>query len=234
MTVDSTGPLPIFSQWIEALLVHERAIESQPASLRARAFSRAQAFSAGAPCVPLPRASWLGSHPMMLGSAAGVGMLVSVALLRLASSSSPSSPASNLPVAMPLSPPAEGPSAPAPLEQEAKGGTAAGATETPSSTESRTDPPKAEPPISDELGMLERAQRFEAQGDFLAVLNLAAEHESHFPTGRLCEEREVLRLRALIGLKRAHEAQRVVRRFRHDYPHSVLLPTLDEMLAAVL
>lgn len=163
-------------------------------------------------------------------------MLVSVALLRLASSSSPSSPASNLPVAMPLSPPAEGlpPSPPAPLEQEANEGTAEGATGTPSSTESRTDPPKADPTVSDELGMLERAQRFEAQGNFLAVLNLAAEHERHFPTGRLCEEREVLRLRALIGLKRAHEAQRVVRRFRQDYPHSVLLPTLDEMLAAAL
>jgi hypothetical protein len=174
----------------------------------------------------------------MLGSAAGVGMLVSVALLRLASSSSPSSPAIKLPAALPLSsPPTEGlmPSPPAQLKQEFKAESAEGATGTPStSTEHRSDPPKPDNPISDELGMLERAQRFEAQGDFLAALNLANEHERLFPTGRLCEEREVLRLRALIGLKRAHEAQRAVRRFRHDYPNSVLLPTLDEMLAAVL
>jgi len=235
MIVDSTGPLPIFSQWIEALLEHERAIESQPASLRARAFNRARAFSAEAACLPLPRASWLGSHPIILGSATGFGMLVSVALVQLARSSSPTSPALKLPAPTLPSPSAQmlTPSPPVPLRQELDEESAEGATATPPS-EHRTDQPNTDTPASDELAMLERAQRLDARGDFLAVLALAAEHERLHPTGRLCEEREVLRLRALIGLKRAHEAQRVVRKFRHDYPHSVLLPTLDEMLAAVL
>jgi hypothetical protein len=91
---------------------------------------------------------------------------------------------------------------------------------------------EAAAPTQDELAMLERAKQADARGDFSAVLAVAARHERMYPSGRLCEEREVLRLRALIGLKRDHEARRAVRRFHHDFPHSVLLPALDQMLAA--
>jgi len=84
---------------------------------------------------------------------------------------------------------------------------------------------------SGELRLLERALTLNARGEHAAVLALAADHERRYPAGRLCEEREVLRLRALLGLGRGNEARRAVAGFRRDFPHSVLLPKLDEMLA---
>jgi hypothetical protein len=171
----------------------------------------------------------------MFGSAAGVGVLASVALVHLASSHSSSAPDFNRTLvtlqALAPSPSAvmETPPAavlpPSPDQVKAEETTAA----VPSSDDQAAE---AEAPSQDELGLLERAKKADARGDFSAVLAVAARHERLYPSGRLCEEREVLRLRALIGLGRDHEAQRTVRKFHHDFPHSVLLPALDQMLAA--
>jgi hypothetical protein len=38
----------------------------------------------------------------------------------------------------------------------------------------------------------------------------------------------------LVGLGRGSEARLLATRFRHDFPRSVLLPKLDEMLATSL
>jgi hypothetical protein len=177
----------------------------------------------------------------MFGSVAGFGLLTSVAFLHMAGSLSASPMVISLPFATPvfqLAPPSAGvrkPSPPALPKLDLEGAPSRETSAAPS-------PPTEEParqtemgdPVLAELEMLERAHRSDARGDFLAVLALTTDHERLYPTGRLCEEREVLRLRALIGLKRGHEARRVEQRFRHDYPHSVLLPTLTEMLAADL
>jgi hypothetical protein len=97
-------------------------------------------------------------------------------------------------------------------------------------------PPPSSPPSSregsrlEEIKLLSRARRADARGDYPQVLLVLSEHERGFPAGRLSEEREVLRVKALVGLGRAEEARRAAARFRRQFPRSVLLHTVDAML----
>jgi hypothetical protein len=74
-----------------------------------------------------------------------------------------------------------------------------------------------------ELRILEPARRAFARGDFAAVLAAADEHQRMFPAGGLAEERDALRVRALIRQHRDAEARRAAAAFRRRFPHSVLL-----------
>jgi outer membrane protein assembly factor BamD (BamD/ComL family) len=73
-----------------------------------------------------------------------------------------------------------------------------------------------------ELRILERARAAVAAGDFSAALRAIANHQRRFPAGRLQEEREALRVKALSGLGRSDEARRAAERFRERFPRSVL------------
>jgi hypothetical protein len=73
-----------------------------------------------------------------------------------------------------------------------------------------------------ELKILERARAAAARGDFSASLRAISNHQQRFPAGRLQEEREALRVKALSGLGRAEEASRAAERFRERFPRSVL------------
>jgi len=73
-----------------------------------------------------------------------------------------------------------------------------------------------------ELRVLERARAAVASGDFSAALRAVANHQRRFPAGRLQEEREALRVKALSGLGRSDEARRAAERFRERFPRSVL------------
>ena len=79
-----------------------------------------------------------------------------------------------------------------------------------------------------ELALLRRAQSDYTRHDFADALVLAAEHARRFPTGRLAEEREALRVRSLMGASRGDEARRVLAAFARRFPRSVLLPRLRE------
>jgi hypothetical protein len=70
------------------------------------------------------------------------------------------------------------------------------------------------------------------RGDYTDVLAILAEHERRYPAGRLSEEREVLRVKALVGLGRGGEARRAAASFRLHFPRSVLLRKIDEILAS--
>jgi hypothetical protein len=85
----------------------------------------------------------------------------------------------------------------------------------------------------EELQLLDRARQADARGEYAAVLAIATAHERRFPGGRLAEEREVLRVKALVGLGRSNEAGEVAVRFRRHFPRSVLLPKIDDMLASL-
>lgn len=235
MTVDRVEQFsPTSSPWLEALLTHERTIVPQTSGLRARVLDRARALMEGAQVVARPRPMGSGWQRTVFGSAAGFGLLTSAAVLRLAGAPSPSMTEidqfSTTSLARVAGPPPTTPPAGAPEQEVTEGAAAA---REPAKAQGAVQP-ETRDVVLDELEMLERARRFDARGQFLAVLALAAEHERLHPAGHLCEERDVLRLRALIALKRSAEANRAVRKFHLDYPRSVLLPTLDEMLAAVL
>jgi hypothetical protein len=79
-----------------------------------------------------------------------------------------------------------------------------------------------------ELRLLQRARGAIAKGDFSSALETIAEHQRRFPAGRLREEREALRIKALAGLGRNDEARRAAEAFRERFPRSVLKARIEE------
>jgi len=81
-----------------------------------------------------------------------------------------------------------------------------------------------------ELQVLQPARQAVTRGDFAKALSAIGEHQRLFPSGKLAEEREALRIKALLGLGRTGEAQRAGATFRARFPHSALRKRIDEML----
>jgi len=73
-----------------------------------------------------------------------------------------------------------------------------------------------------ELELLRGAQRAYATKDFDNALRLLGEHAARFANGRLAEEREALRVRALRASGRAEGARAAAHAFAAAFPHSVL------------
>ncbi|MEO8916205.1 MAG: hypothetical protein ABI488_02195 [Polyangiaceae bacterium] len=74
-----------------------------------------------------------------------------------------------------------------------------------------------------ELDLLRRAQGAYGHRDFATALHLLAEHGRRFPSGRLAEEREALRVRALAGSGHSGAARMAASAFAARFPRSVLL-----------
>ena len=83
-----------------------------------------------------------------------------------------------------------------------------------------------------ELRLLREARAAVASEDFAAALVCIGEHERRFKAGRLVEEREALRVKALAGLGRTEQARRAALAFEGRFPRSVLLPAVSRMLAS--
>jgi hypothetical protein len=79
-----------------------------------------------------------------------------------------------------------------------------------------------------EIHLLTRAQVAYASREFTDTLALVAEHGRRFPSGRLAEEREALRVRALAGAGRTEESRRAAAAFTSQFPRSILLPRLGD------
>jgi outer membrane protein assembly factor BamD (BamD/ComL family) len=76
--------------------------------------------------------------------------------------------------------------------------------------------------------VLEPARQAVSAGNFASALGSIAAHERRFPHGRLAEEREALRVKALRGLGRADDARRAAAEFRQQFPRSVLSSQMGE------
>jgi hypothetical protein len=81
-----------------------------------------------------------------------------------------------------------------------------------------------------ELALLQPARVALHRGDFAAALRAVADHARRFPRGKLVEEREALRVFALIGAQRRDDAERVANSFRRNFPHSMLLARMNAAL----
>jgi hypothetical protein len=81
-----------------------------------------------------------------------------------------------------------------------------------------------------ELRLLRPAQMALGRSSFANALALVDEHQRRFPSGHLAEEREALRVKALLGLDRREEARRVAAAFRERFPNSALLARIQAML----
>lgn len=88
-------------------------------------------------------------------------------------------------------------------------------------------PAAAQESYAAELDLLARAQIACTAREFADALALVAEHARKFPSGRLAEEREALRVRALAGAGRTEEARRATTAFAGRFPRSILLPGLS-------
>jgi len=204
---------------VRLLLDRERQIAVLPAAARARALSRARsALAAG-----VATRQWPSRAPSAFrwAAAAGLACVATVAAGAVAYSiglrARPSSP----PVA----------AAPAPPREESRAGHWSAGDEP---FRELLAPPvhKASPARSGarvELHLLEQARAAVDREDFALAMQLLADHAHRFRNGRLVEEREALRVKALASLGRRSDARRAAAQFEARFPRSPLLPTVTEM-----
>jgi len=220
-----TPHAPPFEPDVEALLARGRIVKPVPDVVRARSLARARAAIAAA-VTPHPEAlptRWRRALPVALAAsiALAVGAAGAVAALR---SRAPEVRVPTPPVRPAVTPPVRAPmlaSPPAVIAPQ---------------DNSPPRPPRAPRAVSPqesyaaELELLQRAQVAYAGQDFSGALALVAEHGRRFPSGRLAEEREALRIRSLAGSGRTDEAARAMAAFAERFPRSVLLPRLSREL----
>jgi hypothetical protein len=87
-------------------------------------------------------------------------------------------------------------------------------------------------PGPEELRLLQQARSAVLRRDFAGALTPIGEHARRFRDGRLAEEREALRVKALSGLGRSEAARHAADAFEARFPRSVLLPAVSKMPAS--
>ena len=221
---------PPLTPEVRALLEYERTIAPVPSSVRARAMARARAaLIAGrvtAPSLrPVARRGryWVVALAAASVASAAVGTTAYELGVHRQSVPADQMPAAvERPAALPLPPSAAPLAVPpvVPLVEPA----------------ARTEPAPAPRPSAaradesaDELRLLRRARALVARQDYAGALASVEEHASRFKHGRLSEEREALRVKALAGLGRKDEARSAANRFEERFPRSVLLQSVRRM-----
>ena len=208
---------------VRTLLDHERDVQPLPATVRARAVARARAalvsgVARRATPIPAPRTRWAAVAAVLLISSAGVGAAAYQFRAHFAT------PPQIVPLPAPVkvvAPPPVVAALPAPAVEAEEPAPAPAPAAKPLS---KADAARAE------LRLLRQARAAVAREDYAAALPPIAEHAHRFKTGRLAEEREALRVKALAGLGRTDEARRAAAAFRARFPRSVLLPAVSRML----
>jgi hypothetical protein len=236
---DTSRTPPRLPPPIEALLAYERELVPTAEMVRARAVGRArESLSTADGVVFAPRVARSRYRQVLYAAAASIVFLAGAAaaykMLRQPAPNSPS-PTGTSRSARRAAPPAAMP-APEPMADPATADEPVGAANLSPKTAapSRRAALSGKHPIApEELRLLDRARRADARHDYLGVLAIAAEHQRNHPNGRLVEEREVLRVKALVGLGRGGEARQVVASFRRQFPRSVLRHKIEEMLASL-
>jgi hypothetical protein len=219
---DSVPPL---SSEVRRLIELEQSAPPAPAELRARALSRAAAFrDAGvAPLRPHFRGRWL-----LL--AASLGVVVALGAFAAYRSGDDDASVADVSRTAPAVVSTVAPAPPAPKGTEPSEPPRS----SPPKSASSAAPPSAVPRPSpeetyaQELALLQRARASLAKGEGAMALSAIAEHQRRFPGGRLREEREALRVKALMSLGRGDEARRAAERFKTEFPRSVLSPSIEQ------
>jgi hypothetical protein len=211
-----------FDADVAPLLEAGRIIPPLPDVVRARALARANASASAAVVAPPLRepARFSGGRVAALAVAASLLLAVStagaVAIIRALDSE----PRSTVP---PTSPGAALPQPAISFPQPS---------EAPANPLVRTRPkrvlraPTARESYRAELHLLQQAHTAYAGHDYGDALVVVAEHARRFPNGHLAEDREALRVKALMGAGRTEEANAAARSFGRRFPRSVLLPRL--------
>jgi hypothetical protein len=212
--------IPPLSPTLQALLAYERDVVPQPEIMSARALARArESLHEQALTTFASRRSPTSLRRLVFAAAAGFVLMAGAAAAyqMLRPPPAPQTPLTELVrVARPVAKPHLTPPSPealvAPLvSTKSSASVSRGASQ-------------------EELRFLLRARQSDARGDYAKVLSLLDQHQHQYPVGRLAEEREVLRVKALVALGRRGKARQAAASFHREFPRSVLLPKVDEML----
>jgi hypothetical protein len=85
--------------------------------------------------------------------------------------------------------------------------------------------------VGQERALLEMAQVALGRGKGSEALDALGQHQSRFPRGELREERESLRIQALLALGRTDEARSAAAAFHERFPTSILWPAIEAALS---
>jgi hypothetical protein len=216
----------LLNQEVEAVIERGRQVRQVPDVVRARLMARARAAFAASKAspTPLPAPSspsvWRGRRAAVAASALLV-FATAGAAAALHARVAPAPEVAPPPPWAPEPPSVRAPATSLPAIQPAE----------PASRARLQRPHRPITPqesYAAELELLQRAQSEYASRDFADALVLVAEHGRRFPNGRLAEEREALHVRSLARAGRGDEARRALASFAKRFPHSVLLPRLQE------
>lgn len=84
-----------------------------------------------------------------------------------------------------------------------------------------------------EQALLDQARAALVQGDPQRAMGLLGRHRTRFANGLLAEEREAMRVEALVAESRYPEARAAAQAFRARNPHSLFLATVDSAVESV-
>ena len=211
-----------WSSVVREMLAQERQIPAVPAATRDRVFARAletvTTMAVSLPIEPTPLRSlrWVAVAAVLgLGSTAG-GMVGYKLSKRIQAVPTTAVVAARMPESV--------------VDGKARGTATADARleASPSSPLSR----RAGLPADAEMGLLEQAWVALERQEFAAALAAIVEHARRFRNGRLTEEREALRVRALSGLGLRDEVRRAAAAFGARFPQSPLLPAVNRMASS--
>ena len=226
---------------ILSLLAVEREIVPEPDHLRERVLSRA--------CASLPRSAWARSRTppsRRLGVATAVAAAAALVALGAAAFEAAYQFKSRRMI-VPVMPPVVAHLVVDPLPTQAKQAEMQPDESEPSSEPAWATPEPVRAPLraakarpskpaveaqayAMELLVLQPALEAVARRDYATSLAAIAAHQRRFPAGQLAEEREGLRVKALLGLGRIPEAMHAGALFRERFPHSALLGQIQELL----
>lgn len=211
---------------LETILAHGRALPPVPSSVRNRVLARARATVQGSTPELVVMAPGVRRRGLAITLAATVAFVVGAAGAAVALRNRAHEP--QRVVAPPVASASESPVCTAACEPSAALPSATAAP-VPSSDEATTGTRpvpsmSARESYAAELALLQRAQAAYADRNFATTLLLVGEHARRFPGGRLTEEREALRVKALLGGGREQEARKAAAAFANRFPRSALLP----------
>ena len=211
---------------VRQLIEQAKALRPVSQAARARVLKRVQSSALAGAALrismpPVPTNNW---SRVWLGGAASATLLASAAAVALHGRPTPTSTLDAPPVASAAAAPSRQ------LEPASTGSVSSTPPEfsprAPSSAAATSPAPSPARPVDSyvpELELLHRAHAAYGARDFANALRLLAEHGRRFPNGRLAEEREALRVRALNSSGQSETARRAAHAFAARFPHSVLL-----------
>ena len=209
---------------LKVLLDAGRVIQRVPDVVRTRSLSRARVTMAAMAAIPHELVPTLRGRGLTVALAASLALAVSAAVATAALLGRAPSPSQPAPPAIHY---AERPMHNSTLDVSPSLPRVAPPSTFTAKPQHWVRPATAQESYAAELDLLQRAQVAYAAREFADVLVRVAEHGRRFPSGRLAEEREALRVRALEGAGRKEEARRAAAAFADRFPRSIMLPRLS-------